>query len=174
MRKFLLSLIAVAGFAGCYVEDSYSAGPGYAAGYAAPAPVGYSQPEMVDVSPGVQVVYDYDYPVFFTGGFYWRWYGGGWYSSHYYNGGWGVAANVPMGIRGIDRPYAYAHYRPAGYVPRSARAGGGYNGGRGYNGNVGVRGNVGVSAGAKMQAGNATHAPAASHSAAVHSSSKHK
>lgn len=160
MRKILLSLIALGGLGlgGCYVEDSYATGPGYATTYAAPAP-GYSEPEMVDVSPGVQVVYDYDYPVFFTGGFYWRWYGGGWYSSHYYNGGWGVAvaANVPVGIRGISNPGVYAHYRPAGYVPRAYRPGGAnYRGGAA----VGARGYVGPNRTATPASHPATARPA--------------
>jgi hypothetical protein len=93
-------------FVGCYTEAEVGvAGPGV---YAA-------APTMEVVAPGVQVVaVDYDYPVFFSDGFYWRYYGGVWYNSRVYTGGWGVAYNVPVGVRGIDRPYAYAHYRAGG------------------------------------------------------------
>ena len=110
---------------GCYTEASV--GAGYDADYAAPAP------EMEVVTPGVQVVaVDYDYPVFYTDGAYWRYDGGVWYSSHVYNGGWAVSYNVPVGVRGISRPYAYAHYRgnanwgrPAAYRGGPAYRGGG-------------------------------------------------
>ncbi len=100
------------------------------------APAGYSQPEMVVVSPGVQVVYDYDYPVFFNAGFYWRYDGGVWYSSRFHTGGWARSYNVPGGIRGINHPEGYAHYRPAGYVPRGQGA---YRGGVARNGSPGYR-----------------------------------
>lgn len=77
------------------------------------------QPDLVEVSPGVQVIADYDEPVFWSNNFYWRYDGGVWYSSRdYRGGGWRIESNVPMGIRGIDCPGYYAHYRPAGYVAR--------------------------------------------------------
>jgi hypothetical protein len=43
-----------------------------------------STPDLVTVSPGVQVVADYDEPVFYTDGFYWRYTDGGWYRSNNY------------------------------------------------------------------------------------------
>jgi hypothetical protein len=118
---------------GCYTEaDVGYAGPGYYA--AGPAPA------MEVVAPGVQVVaVDYDYPVFFSDGLYYRYYGGMWYSSRVYTGGWGVAYNVPMGVRGIDRPYAYAHYRGGG-----GYGGPGYRGGPAYRGAPGYRENGGM------------------------------
>jgi len=116
----ITSLFLAALAVGCYSEESV--GVGYSAGYAAPAPA------LVEVSPGVQVIADYDYPVFYSSGFYWRYDGGMWYRSGYYDRGWAVSYNVPVGIRGIDRPYAYAHYRPNGAV----RYGGGYRGGAAY------------------------------------------
>ena len=79
-------------------------------------------PDLVYAAPGVQVIADYDEPIFFTDGFYWRFYGGGWYRSSRYAGGW-VYANPPMAVRRIDRPYAYAHYRPQGWVGRRERVG---------------------------------------------------
>src|SRR5262245_44953360 len=80
-------------------------------------------PDLVTVSPGVQVIADYDEPIFYTDGFYWRYYGGVWYRSTVYTGGW-VYARPPVAVLRIDRPYGYAHYRPAGYVGRPRPAGG--------------------------------------------------
>jgi hypothetical protein len=97
--------------AGCAGEATVGyAGP--APVYVAPAPV-YAPPPMVEVdgSPGVEVVTDYDYPVFFSDGLYWRNDGGVWYSSRYHNAGWARNERVPMGVRHIDRPEVYAHYR---------------------------------------------------------------
>ena len=111
---------------GCYTEGAV--GVGYEADYGAPAP------EMEVVTPGVQVVaVDYDYPVFFSDGAYWRYDGGVWYSSRAYSGGWAVAYNVPMGVRRIDRPYAYAHYRGRG-GNGWGRPAPGYRGGPAYRG----------------------------------------
>jgi hypothetical protein len=78
-------------------------------------------PDLVTVSPGVQVIADYDEPIFYSDGFYWRFYGGGWYRSSYYTGGW-VYARPPVAVMQINRPYTYAHYRPSGWRghPRTA------------------------------------------------------
>jgi hypothetical protein len=127
MSRFLLSasllLAAVVG-TGCYAEET-----GYGnGGYAATAVV--AGPNLVEVSPGVQVVADYDYPVFYTDGLYYRQTGGIWYSSRWHDHGWGVGYNVPYGIRGIQRPEGYAHFR----------GGVGYRGNAGYRGNGGYRG----------------------------------
>src|SRR5215831_1076046 len=72
--------------------------------YAAPAP------DLVYVGPGVQVIADYDYPVFFSNGLYWRYDGGVWYRSRSYAGGWAVTYDVPVAVRHVDRPAAYVHY----------------------------------------------------------------
>ena len=74
-------------------------------------------PELVSVSPGVEVIADYDEPVFYTDNYYWRYNNGNWYRSNYYNSGW-VYASPPRALVRIDRPYAYRHYRPHGYVAR--------------------------------------------------------
>src|SRR5579862_6514245 len=76
------------------------------------------QPDLVEVSPGVQVIYDYDQPIFFSDGFYWREENGIWFSSRSYRGGWGRYSGVPMRFRGNFNTHAYVHYRPAGYTPR--------------------------------------------------------
>ena len=127
-------LAAAVGAGGCYASAGYSTG--YSAGYVAPAPapapvyttnttatvtVDTYQPDLVDVGGGVQVIADYDEPVFYTDNYYWRFYGGTWYRSNVYNGGWTVYSDVPYSVRRIDRPTAYVRYRPSGYVPRARR-----------------------------------------------------
>jgi hypothetical protein len=119
MRGLILSTaLGAAALAGCYATGDV----GYSATYsatAAPAPDGYAAtPDLVTVQPGVQVVADYDEPVFFTDGFYWRFYDGYWYRSNNYYAGWYFYERPPVAVLRIDRPYAYAHYRPSGYVAR--------------------------------------------------------
>jgi hypothetical protein len=82
-----------------------------------PAPYG---PELVYAAPGVQVIADYDEPIFYADGFYWRWYGNQWYRSPYYTGGWTYYSSPPVVITRIQRPHTYAHYRPYGWRGRSA------------------------------------------------------
>lgn len=77
-------------------------------------------PDLVAISPGVYVVADYDEPIFYADNFYWRYYGGSWYRSSHYTGGWAYAS-PPRVIARIDRPYAYVRYRPSGYVSRRSR-----------------------------------------------------
>lgn len=72
----------------------------------------YVEPSaMVYVNSDVQVIEDYDYPVFYSTGLYWRYDGGTWYSSSYHDRGWNESREVPVTIRRIDRPTAYVHYR---------------------------------------------------------------
>ena len=115
MRRALLPVAALAALAigGCYSD----AGVGYTDTYA-------TGPSLAYVSPGVQVVADYDYPVFFSDGFYWQYNGGYWYRSPYWNRGFVATYDVPYAVRGINRPWAYAHYHPGHYF-------GGYGGVRG-------------------------------------------
>ena len=111
MRGFLLSASLLFGTlsAGCFADSQV----GYSYGYAAPS--------MVYVGPGIQVVSDYDYPVFYSDSLYWRQTDGIWYSSRYHDRGWGRSYSVPVGVRGIQRPNEYAHYRG------NAQVRGGYN-----------------------------------------------
>ncbi|HEY0993644.1 MAG TPA: hypothetical protein VGD80_41605, partial [Kofleriaceae bacterium] len=117
MRGTLLTIaLSAAALGGCYTTGEV----GYRAAYAGPsADVYVSTPDLVTVSPGVQVVADYDEPVFYTDGFYWRFYNGGWYRSNNYATGWFFVDRPPVAVLRIDRPYAYAHYRPNGYVVRN-------------------------------------------------------
>jgi hypothetical protein len=109
------SMLASALLAGCYAED------GPAPQYAGEAD---GQGDLVEVSPGVEVLADYDEPIFFADDYYWVNRGGIWYSSTWYGGGWGRAGNVPGHITAISNPGAYRHYRPAGYVAHEQIHGG--------------------------------------------------
>ena len=119
MRGTILSglVFAAATLGGCYAQGDV----GYQATYSggASSDVYVSSPDLVTVSPGVQVVADYDEPVFYTDCFYWRFYNNGWYRSNNYSTGWYYYERPPVAVLRIDRPYAYAHYRPSGYVARN-------------------------------------------------------
>lgn len=78
------------------------------------------QPDLVEVSPGVSVIADYDEPIFYSSNYYWRNDGGVWYRSRYYDRGWAYA-NPPTVVARINAPRAYVHYRPQGYVARGNR-----------------------------------------------------
>lgn len=80
--------------------------------------VAVSTPDLVEVSPGVQVVADYDDSVFYSDGYYWRYDGGGWYRSNNYAGGFVYWESPPRAVISINDPYRYRHYRPANYQPR--------------------------------------------------------
>ena len=76
------------------------------------AEVEYQEPAAyVYVNPNVQVIEDYDYPVFYSNNLYWRNEGGIWYSSSYHDRGWVTGVEAPVYIRSIDRPTQYVHYR---------------------------------------------------------------
>jgi hypothetical protein len=72
-------------------------------------------PVLVEVSPGVQVVPDYDQEVFFVDGWYWYRSGPHWYRTHDHRGGWVVVhrREVPRGLVRIP-PGRYKHYRAEG------------------------------------------------------------
>src|ERR1051325_10833418 len=117
MRATLPSAVLLAAvLGGCYTTGEV----GYRATYTTPsADVYVSTPDLVTVSPGVQVVADYDEPVFYTDGFYWRFYDGYWYRSNNCATGWYYYERPPVAVLQIDRPHAYVHYRPQGYVARN-------------------------------------------------------
>jgi hypothetical protein len=108
MRLTFVSLVLAAALGGCVA----SAGVGVNGG------VAVAQPDLVEVSPGVQVVADYNDSVFYSDGYYWRNDGGNWYRSTYYSGGWGFYASPPYAVVQIRDPYVYRNYRPTGYVVR--------------------------------------------------------
>jgi len=110
MRLTFVSLILSAALGGCVgtgtADVQYS------------SDVSVSTPDLVEVSPGVQVVADYDDSVFYSDGFYWRYDNGGWYRSNNYAGGFVYWNAPPAAIISINEPYRYRHYRPSGYQPR--------------------------------------------------------
>jgi hypothetical protein len=111
--------LLVATLGGCYTTGTVGYRGTYQSGYGGAGEVYATTPDLVTVSPGVQVVADYDEPVFYTDGFYWRFYDGYWYRSNNYATGWYFVERPPVTVLRIDRPYAYAHYRPSGYVVRN-------------------------------------------------------
>ena len=121
MRGLILSAaLGAAALTGCYAtgDVGYSASATYSSAPGA-ADDGYAAtPDLVTVQPGVQVVADYDEPVFFTDGFYWRFYDGYWYRSNNYAYGWYYWSAPPIAVVSINNPYRYVHYRPTGYVAR--------------------------------------------------------
>jgi hypothetical protein len=119
--KLRMVLVAALLLPGCYAGVS-TQGAAYAAG-----------PELVVVSPGVEVVADYDRPIFYADGLYWWSSGGVWYQSNWYGGGWVRARHVSPRVYVIAHPEHYAHYRPHGWSP-------GHGGGR----RIEARGGAGV------------------------------
>jgi len=103
MKRHLLPLALLVGFAGgCYSD----ADVGYS--------YGYPSSDLVYVSPGAYVIADYDYPVFFSEGVYWRYYGGHWFRSPYRDRGWAFTGSVPTPVRRIQSPGSYAHFHARG------------------------------------------------------------
>lgn len=73
-------------------------------------------PDLVYAAPGVQVIADYDQPIFFAEGAYWWFYGGLWYRSASYTAGWTYVASPPLAVVNIRTPYRFVRYRPHGYI----------------------------------------------------------
>lgn len=73
-----------------------------------------AEPAMVEVSPGVMVIEDYDEPVFYSDGYYWLYSDGVWLRSSYHTGGWVRVRTVPTRIVSIRSPRAYVRYRARG------------------------------------------------------------
>lgn len=77
---------------------------------------GEPAPDLVVISPGVQVIADLDTPIFYSENYYWRSAGGFWYRSRSHRDGWARVSAVPVEIRAIDRPSAYVHYHGSAHV----------------------------------------------------------
>lgn len=107
-RIIALAVALAAGTAGC-------AGSGYMTTRATVV-ADTGTPDLAYVAPGVQVIADYDEPIFYADGYYWRYYDDTWFRSAYYTGGWSYVDEPPIVITRIERPYRYQHYRPRGYV----------------------------------------------------------
>jgi len=79
----------------------------------AEAPVVFVEPPtLVEVDADVWVVRDYDYPVYYTGGFYWVYRDGIWWRSEMYDKGWAKVevTVVPQVIAQRDH-HVYVHYK---------------------------------------------------------------
>jgi hypothetical protein len=97
----LLPLLLAASLAACHVQG----------------PVAVTHhPDLVYAGPGVQVIADYDEPIFYADGYYWWFVDGYWYRSMFYTGGWTFVPSPPLVVVRIDNPIRYRHYRPAGYI----------------------------------------------------------
>jgi hypothetical protein len=73
--------------------------------------VAYVEPaSYVYISPEVQVIEGYEYPVFFHAGLYYRNDGGVWYSSSYHDRGWVTSVGTPTYIASIHEPHAYVNF----------------------------------------------------------------
>jgi hypothetical protein len=92
-----------------------------------PPPAFEQPPTLVEVEPGIWVVRDYDYPVYYVGDAYWVYRDGVWYRSDAYDHGF-----TRMDVRVVPRVivhrnhYTYVHYRGAAtarsrVAPRSPR-----------------------------------------------------
>lgn len=82
-------------------------------------------PPLVVVSPGIQVVPDYEEEVFFVNGWYWVRRDTYWFRARDYRGGWAVAErrHVPAGL--VRIPYGhYKRWHAAGPVVPSGGHGG--------------------------------------------------
>jgi hypothetical protein len=101
IMRYLIALSLTVALAGCVGSGGVR--------YGAHATV-YT-PELVEIEPGVRVVVDYDEPVFYSDGAYWRYYAGVWYRSPQYNRGWIRVSAPPIAVRRIERPERYVHYR---------------------------------------------------------------
>jgi hypothetical protein len=97
---------------GCYATTTGYVGPGVAV---TATTVG---PDLVYAAPGVQVIADYDEPVFYTDGYYWREVNGVWFRSSYHTHGW-VTWSAPYAVYSIRDRHVYRRYRPAGWSPRA-------------------------------------------------------
>jgi hypothetical protein len=69
-------------------------------------------PQLVVVTPGVQVVPDVEHEVFLVDGFYWARHGDGWYRSRSHRGGWVLvpARGVPAKLTSLP-PGKYKRWK---------------------------------------------------------------
>jgi hypothetical protein len=90
--------------AGCVVEDRtpvYVGEPELVAFY--------EPPPLIYIEPGVYVVRDSPYPVYFVNGYYWTYHGGAWYQAARWNAPW-----MMVGIHSV--PYYIVHRDHHRYV----------------------------------------------------------
>ncbi len=79
---------------------------------------------LVAIAPGVWVVEDHDYAVFYAEGSYWMLRDGVWWNSATYADGYVRVESAPTVVLKIERPKRYVHYHaPAGADTRPATRG---------------------------------------------------
>ena len=105
MRKSFSSLLFVLLVGGCAASGS--------ARYSASV----TTPNLVYVSPGVQVIEDYDEPIFYSSNMYWRYDGGVWYQSRYHTSGWVRVASPPAPIQ-VQTKSRWPGLLPPRYSPK--------------------------------------------------------
>lgn len=76
--------------------------------------------QLVWIAPGIWVVEDYPYSVYYYDDYYWRVIDGAWYRSPYYTGGWVRIGYAPRPIVRVYRPRRYRHYRAPARARRRA------------------------------------------------------
>jgi hypothetical protein len=105
-RKTLVALIVATAAAGS------ACGP-------AQVTVAATTPRLVWISPGIWLVEDYPWPVYYADGYYWRSIDGVWYRSLYYDDAFARidVSFVPRIVIGSHRPAVHVRYR----APRGAR-----------------------------------------------------
>jgi hypothetical protein len=82
-----------------------------------------TSPDLIEISPGVQVIADADEPIFYSHGDYWLYRDGYWLRSNDYRRGYARVeiTYVPQEVRVIERPQLYVQYRRHYGANRAAR-----------------------------------------------------
>jgi len=80
-------------------------------------------PGLAYVGPGVEVVADWDAPVFFADNFFWYWDGGMWFRSAALGGERIRVREVPVAVARLHNPGAYAHFRGEAHAIRPVPVG---------------------------------------------------
>ena len=88
-------------------------------------------PPLVVVSPGVQVVQDFDEEVFYTGGYYWVRRDGGWYRAPNHRARWVLVPPPAVPARLVKLPPGqYRRWKPAKAEKHHDHGGWGFDGRR--------------------------------------------
>ena len=93
--RSIISAVVMSGLfaAGCAARVGYSA---------TVSSDGYG-PDLVYVAPGVQVIADFDEPIFYADGLYWRFYSGTWYRSRNTRAAGSTPRRLPWSCASIGR-----------------------------------------------------------------------
>ena len=77
-------------------------------------------PRLALIAPGVWVLEDYPSAVYYADGYYWRYAGGVWYRSDWYEGGFAAidVGVVPRIVITTYRPHVHVRYRAPAHVQR--------------------------------------------------------